>query len=261
MLRAVDRDTFLEDPLRALRAVQFAGRLGFSSDPDLVALCREAPLHELPAERVRGEWEKLMLRSAQPSVGMALARRAEVLERVFPLAEGCSPPDVDARLDRLVEASLSPPHQLTLMLACWLGQGTPEAVTACLDVMGLYRMGGVDVRAATLALVAHWQDALDTDTALRTLATHTRIDWVLLLRVAADPGLDPTPIAGRAAALGVLTAPLAPLLQGRDLKTLNIPPGPHMGEILRAVYAKQLDGTLTQRGAALDYASAWYADR
>src|SRR4029079_90202 len=50
-LRAVDAATFGEDPLRALRAVQFAARFELSVDPDTAALCAGMPLHALPAER------------------------------------------------------------------------------------------------------------------------------------------------------------------------------------------------------------------
>src|SRR5262245_131115 len=43
-LRAVDAATFGEDPLRALRAVQFAARFEVSVDPDTARLCAAMPL-------------------------------------------------------------------------------------------------------------------------------------------------------------------------------------------------------------------------
>jgi tRNA nucleotidyltransferase (CCA-adding enzyme) len=49
----------------------------------------------------------------------------------------------------------------------------------------------------------------------------------------------------RARRLGVEHAPPAPLVLGRDLLALGVKPGPRMGEILRAVYEKQLDGSVT----------------
>ncbi len=63
VLRAVDEQTFLEDPLRALRVVQFAARLSFAPTERLLQICRSAALDELPAERVRSEWEKLLFKS------------------------------------------------------------------------------------------------------------------------------------------------------------------------------------------------------
>ena len=262
-LRAVDPDTFLEDPLRALRVIQFAGRLGFVADEELVGLCQRAPLHELPAERIREEWQKLMLLSDRPSRGLSLASRTGVNDRVFPHAASCRPIDGDALLDRLAQAlgPVADAERMILMLAGWLADGTEGAVVACLDVLGLFRMGRWDVRSLVVALVANWRAPLDSDTALRRLATHTRISWVLALRRALEPDQDWSRVQSRAAALGVLEEPLAPLLQGRDLAGLGIAPGPHMGVILREVYDAQLEGRIHEKAAALKEAAAIWARR
>jgi tRNA nucleotidyltransferase (CCA-adding enzyme) len=49
----------------------------------------------------------------------------------------------------------------------------------------------------------------------------------------------------RARALGVEHRPPAPILLGRHLLALGLQPGPRVGEILKAVYEQQLDGTVT----------------
>ena len=49
----------------------------------------------------------------------------------------------------------------------------------------------------------------------------------------------------RARALGVEHRPPAPILLGRHLLELGVKPGPRVGEILKAVYEQQLDGTVT----------------
>jgi tRNA nucleotidyltransferase (CCA-adding enzyme) len=84
LLRAVDPPSFGEDPLRALRAVQLAARFELSVDPATAALCAAMPLRELPAERVFGEIEKLMLKAKRPSLGLALLREWGQLEAVAP---------------------------------------------------------------------------------------------------------------------------------------------------------------------------------
>jgi len=48
----------------------------------------------------------------------------------------------------------------------------------------------------------------------------------------------------RARALGVEHHPPAPLVLGRHLIELGVAPGPRMGEILRQIYEKQLDGEI-----------------
>src|SRR5262245_14608622 len=60
VLRAVDARTFGEDPLRALRGVQFAARFELAVDEATARLCAAMPLGELPAERIWGEMEKLL---------------------------------------------------------------------------------------------------------------------------------------------------------------------------------------------------------
>ncbi len=72
-LRCVDPATFVEDPLRLLRAVQFAARFELVPDRRLLALARKmtsaGALDELPGERIFEEMKKLLLKAARPSVG------------------------------------------------------------------------------------------------------------------------------------------------------------------------------------------------
>jgi len=84
ILRAVDPDTFGEDPLRALRAVQLAARFELTVDPGSATLCSAMPLVELPAERVFGEIEKLLLKARRPSIGFALMKQWGMLPAVAP---------------------------------------------------------------------------------------------------------------------------------------------------------------------------------
>jgi tRNA nucleotidyltransferase (CCA-adding enzyme) len=74
---------FSEDPLRALRAVQFAARFDFDIHPATQALCAAQPLGELPRERLFAEFKKLMLQSDRPSTGLEWLRRMDML-RFFP---------------------------------------------------------------------------------------------------------------------------------------------------------------------------------
>lgn len=72
-LTFVDADTFIEDPLRLYRAVQFVARFRLIPSAELIVLAqkmvKEQMLEELPKERVFEEIKKLLLKSRQPSQG------------------------------------------------------------------------------------------------------------------------------------------------------------------------------------------------
>ncbi len=239
VLRAVDRTTFLEDPLRALRVVQFAARLDFDTAPDLIDLCREAALDELPAERISGEWQKLLLKGVRPSRGLEVARASGILARVFPTV--VDDPDSDARLDRLVSVrnALEPEgRRLALMLAAWFDHTPAAGITAAMDRLWLHKWNGYALRDKVLAAVAHRDAPAATDTDLRRLAVRAEPALVLAIR-------DEPAALARATLLGVATDKAAPLLQGRHLGALGVKPGPAMGKLLDAVYEAQLDGLVT----------------
>jgi putative nucleotidyltransferase with HDIG domain len=82
---------FEEDPLRLLRACQFAARFGFTiSPPTLEAMRAAAPLvASVSPERVRDELIKLVELAPKPSVGIGLMHDTGILAHVLPeLNEG-----------------------------------------------------------------------------------------------------------------------------------------------------------------------------
>ncbi|MCB1104031.1 MAG: HD domain-containing protein [Opitutaceae bacterium] len=76
---------FSDDPLRVLRGFQLAARFDFALAPETAALCRRISpsYHELPKERVWGEWEKWAVKSTKPSRGLDVLTETDWL-RHFP---------------------------------------------------------------------------------------------------------------------------------------------------------------------------------
>jgi tRNA nucleotidyltransferase (CCA-adding enzyme) len=293
-LRAVDGALFADDSLRVLRAVQFAARFEFELDARTAELCRRIPLDDLPAERIWGEWEKLLLQPRRPSIGFRLARDLRVVERLFPEIEalvGCPQepdwhPEGDVWIHTLMvidEArqridDLDHPRQVTVMLGAVchdVGKPPTTAVVdgrirsmeheqagvepsrRLLDRLNVHTIGGFDVRAHVLGIVAHHLKPLAFfksatpvgDGAFRRLAQ--KVDLELLARVAESDCLGRSGkfdcsgirwFLDRARQLGVEHEAPAPLLKGRHLLGLGVEPGPGMGTILRQVYERQLDG-------------------
>jgi tRNA nucleotidyltransferase (CCA-adding enzyme) len=138
--------------------------------------------------------------------------------------------------------------------------------TALLDRLNVHTLDGYDVRAAVLGLVAHhlkpsaFRKAATpvSDGAFRRLAL--KVDLELLARFAkADchgrgGEFDCSAMdwfIERARALGVEHAAPKAIVLGRHLIDLGVAPGPRMGEILRAIYERQLDGHVTTLDAGL----------
>ena len=89
LLRVVDPETFGDDSLRVLRGVQFAARFALTLEENTAAICRRTPLDDLPAERVWGEFEKLLF-APKPSVGFTIAMDLGVIAKLFPELQALS---------------------------------------------------------------------------------------------------------------------------------------------------------------------------
>jgi tRNA nucleotidyltransferase (CCA-adding enzyme) len=192
LLRVVDPATFADDSLRVLRAMQFMARFELTVTPDTLTICRAIPLGDLPSERIWGEFEKLLLLPARPSIGFAFAREAGILPHLLPEMAaliGCEQeaewhPEGDVWLHTLMvidEArarvdDLPRWAQIAVMLGAVCHDfGKPattaffdgrirsynheeagvEPARALLDRLNVHAIDGVDVRAQVFGLTAH----------------------------------------------------------------------------------------------------------
>lgn len=83
-LKHINDDTFIEDPLRVYRAVQFSSRFDFVLDKKTFELCKEMvsknELDHLANERIYEEFKKLFLKSPKPSIGFELLKDLGILK-------------------------------------------------------------------------------------------------------------------------------------------------------------------------------------
>lgn len=191
-LRVVDARRFGDDSLRVLRALQFAARFDLTVDDDTKALLRGIALDDLPAERIWGEVEKLLLQAPRPSVGLALALELGVVDNLWPELRplvGCPQepewhPEGDVWVHTLLVvdqarqriADLDRGRAVAVMLGALchdLGKPATTAVsegrirslgheeagvapaTSLLDRLNVQTMDGFDVRWAVLGITAH----------------------------------------------------------------------------------------------------------
>jgi len=82
-IKHIQDKSFVEDPLRVLRAVQFSARFNFKLDANTLKLCtnmvKEKMLEELPKERIFEEYKKLLLKADKPSIGFKLLDKLNAL--------------------------------------------------------------------------------------------------------------------------------------------------------------------------------------
>jgi len=308
LLRAVDLTTFGDDSLRVLRAIQFAARFEFTLDVATATLCQRIGLDDLPAERIWGEIEKLLVAAERPSIGFDLALELGVIDRLLPELRplvGCAQepewhPEGDVWTHtlmvvdraRTLNADLDRAKLVTIMLGAVCHDLGKPATTAfidgrirslnheeagvaptnrLLDRLNIHTLDGFDVRTQVVGLVAHhlkpgmfYKAEQVGDGAFRRLAQ--KVDLELLARLARADCLGRTGrfdcsamdwFLERARALGVEHRPPAPLLMGRHLLDLGVRPGPVVGELLRQVYEKQLDGEVRDLEEAISAAKTF----
>ena len=258
---------FGEDHLRMLRAVRFAAGFGFALEEQTqAAIVRMAHLvTTVSPERVAAELRAIVARPGRRRalellVQTGLAR--EVLPEVAPadgaaaahaawhdsarIIDALDEPEIASAL-AVLTAALPPetPRRIAARLrlstrelktACWLH----EAV-ACVD-----GTGEVDLDQRPWSQLQPW------------LAHDAAFLLADVLRARAACG------HGSAAAAGWVTAKLQmpqeqldppPLVTGNDLLAAGVPAGRAMGQVLAALRALQLDGVLTTRDAAVEWAT------
>jgi tRNA nucleotidyltransferase (CCA-adding enzyme) len=264
---------FVEDPLRVLRAMQFAARFDLALHPDTAAICRTIDPEALPAERLFGEWEKLLLKGEKPSRGLqvlieqdpqwhpegdAFTHTAHCLDAFARNRTG------DAREDLVVGLAVLC-HDFGKATTTtqdehgrWRALGHAEAGVAPTRTFLARLTNQVDLAPEVTPLVAGHMVIDDVftqqvgDAAIRRLATRVgRIDRLVRVALADKQGRPPLVVneypAGdwvlaRAAALSVTQGAPAPLVQGRHLIEMGMKPGKQFAPILKACYEAQLDG-------------------
>ncbi len=132
--------------------------------------------------------------------------------------------------------------------------------TTVLNRLNIHTIEGYDVRKQILGIVAHHlkpgmfrqSPTPVSDGAFRRLAE--KVDLEMLARVAKSDCLGRVGhfdcsamdwFLERARDLGVQHAPPDPIVKGRHLLALGLSPGPRVGVVLRQIYEKQLDGSIT----------------
>ena len=84
IIRIVNPEAFSDDPLRMLRAVQFASRFGFTIEPETMNMIRENAerIKEIPTERILTEFDKIV-KKGNMLTGAQLLKDTGLFQQIF----------------------------------------------------------------------------------------------------------------------------------------------------------------------------------
>jgi tRNA nucleotidyltransferase (CCA-adding enzyme) len=219
LLRVLHRESFRDDPTRAIRAARYAARLGFELEPETESLLRAADLDTVSADRRRAELLRLAGEETGPD-GFALLREWGLL------AEREREGDLAARVADLAATPpwtepLAPPDRARAVLAAALGPAGRERELAAARPR----------RPSQAVELARGHDPVEL-----VLARALGAEW-----------LDDYIEKWRAIALEI---------DGADLIAAGVPQGPALGRGLAAALRAKLDGELDGREQELAAALA-----
>lgn len=285
------RKRFAEDHLRLLRGIRFACRYAFAIDPETTSAMAEMAetLRDVSAERIRQELDGMVTGPARGRALMEMASTGLLGVALPELAESPEGPGAVARtaglLDMANRDTLTPVLAWSLLLHACAGahdadgrlpNGAPAAAKSAMRRLAhssammhgvesaLAAVGGaLALREAPLAQVKRFlrgaavAEALEID---RLLAV-----WDRSLGV---PGTDQR-LATSGAAMRALvhysriSGPGGlhpePLLDGKAVIALGVPPGPKVGEVMRMLEDATLGETISTREQAEAMVKNWLA--
>lgn len=291
LIRTVgDAETrFSEDYLRMMRAVRFSCRFGFRLDNAILAATKKlAPfLRKLSAERIRDELN-MSFTGPDPRQALELMMEMEIADIVLP--EVAAMKGVEQHCEYHPEGDVMA-HTLLMMEHLTLSDSELAWAVLLHDVAKpvsrsvgddgishFYRHENIGAEMASDILgrlkfptrftervshivanhmvfsnidkmrTARWKRIMGAETFPSEMELH-RIDCI-----SSHGKLDNYHIMlDRIKELENTVQLPTPLISGADLINLGFSPGPVFGKILSEIYDKQLEGTITERDAALEY--------
>ena len=259
ILRAVNINTFSEDPLRVLRAVGFSSRFNFRLENSLFFLCKEMCdknlLHELAKERIFAELEKILLKSNKPSSAFLLLKVLNALKYFKPL-DTLNNNDFLNILDVLDTMAMlktkSKKTNIELMLSVLCYKFTKK--DRYIFISNLTKQRNIFTNID--ALLDNVFCTVYTDSDILRLATKVNIEHFLLFSQAVykEIGEDVfIKLKQRAINLKVLHQKPKAYLQGRNILDLGLEPSKEFSILLSRAYEAQINLEINSKDEALQW--------
>ncbi|SFV55477.1 tRNA nucleotidyltransferase [hydrothermal vent metagenome] len=239
LLRVVDAKSFIEDPLRVYRAIQFSARFEYRLSNESEILCKQMVqdnmLDELPKERVYQELVKMLLKSKRPSIGFHLMNRLNIKNNF--------------NLKYIDRASTSNIKILLATLCIGLDEEESKKLLYTL-------IDNHNLILSILKLLRFYNKPhhLYTDLDIKNLATKIDIsELVTLIKVDKNNYEIGERLLSKAKKLNVENGSIKPLINGKELIDIGLTPSPQFKHILDKLYQTQLEKDITSKDEAIKY--------
>ena len=283
IIRHVSNDTFIEDPLRILRAARFRATFDFvvAASTETVCLHNAWKIKDLPKERIFWELEKVLLKAKTPSSFFNFLRLIDALQYFFPELYTLQSVDQgdtyhregDAYVHTMMAIDSIPveERELSVMLAT-LFHDLGKINTRSENVTGVHFYGhqiegvplvekamsritnDVVLTEEVISLTRHHMDVYPLiehcrKRSVRKLAA--KVDIYKLMKLHKGDRLgrgNPASIDHIERIISVFEEvkdEIKPLILGRHLIELGAKPGKHFSSILNAIWEAQLDGAFS----------------
>ena len=280
---------FAEDHLRMLRAVRFAHTLGFIIEPATrAAIQKYAPdLAKISAERIENEFSRTLTESIKPGDALKelvdLGLMEHIIPEILPMIGQEQPPEFHPEGDVFVHTCLmlnlmkNPSRVLayTVLLhdvgkpaTAFMGEDRirfhgheRKSAEMAEEILRRLKLPVKEIKQIVTAVDGHmrFKDVQKMNkSTLRKLMGAETFDLELELHRLDCAGshrmLDNHQfLLGKAEEMK--NEPILPekWITGKDLRDLDVPPGPRMGNILQLAYDAQLEGRFPDRATLLDW--------
>ncbi len=260
ILKAVNTNSFSEDPLRVLRIMQFGARFELRVDCSLLKLAQNMiqnnVLNELPKERIFMEFEKLFLKSKKISYGIVLLQKMGGFDYFQELStlDKHQLAHILQALDYIYQFQLKNKAEIVILSFALLSlYFTYEQVLTFMDRF----TNNKKIVDGVLHLLFTPFDLEKIDNySIYKLSTQTNIEFYSLFLRAKTLHKKEQQInrlVQKAKSLGVLNKKLPPLVEGKDLIKLGLQPSKEFSKILDNTYDAQMKEIFSTKEKALQW--------
>ena len=227
IIRRVDDDTFLLDPLRVIRAARFSASLGFDVDDYTRDICSSADISRIAPERVYSELENVITKSESPSKFFAELSRMNQTRTWFAEIANHDANILDMAAKFREKSSYMAGFMLAVLCHDWPEDDTARFLSRLTNDSRLTKyvlnMAGLSQKFSRMTLLRLFDEAESPD------------DFSLMSEIlTSDSHSDVLEIYHERMS--------QPFVTGADILSLGASPGPLVGEILKRIHTLRLEG-------------------